>query len=180
MNHIKKFQDFVNEAKNAGSAVQLNKQGKEEIKKLEQAMSSLQDALNNANWKELYKQADKVKYHANNLKNFNYVDESNQSEPVNESIVSGITVYEIASPAPVSMKKFKDFVNEGKLTEANYGVTLQKEAHKAAKDFVSSLAKEYNMSAADIKTLSIDLDKVLSAYERAASYRDPSASGSGW
>jgi len=78
------------------------------------------------------------------------------------------------------MKKFKDFVNEGKLTEANYGVTLQKEAQKAAKDFVSNLAKEYNMSAADAKSLAIDLDKVLSACERAASYRDPSASSSGW
>jgi len=100
MKHIKNFADFVNESIQSQDINEGKNTGKEEIKKLEKSMSDMQDALNDANWKDLEKHAEKAKWWAHVLNNFKF---ESTNESVNESTVSNNTAYEISSPAPVSM-----------------------------------------------------------------------------
>jgi hypothetical protein len=106
-------------------------------------MSDMQDALNDANWKDLEKAAEKAKWFAHILNNMKF---ESTNVDINEAIVSGITVYEIASPAPVSM-----LMNDVEDKMGKRFPYIRSEYFTSPDDLESILA--FNLSNYDIKKL---------------------------
>ena len=84
MRYIKNFADFVNESIQSQDINEGKFTGKEEIKKLEKAMSDMQDALNNANWKDLEKHAEKAKWWAHVLNSMKFESSVEESKTDND------------------------------------------------------------------------------------------------
>jgi len=154
MKHIKNFADFVNESIQSQDINEGKNTGKEEIKKLEKSMSDMQDALNNANWKDLEKHAEKAKWWAHVLNSFKFesTNESKQLETINESTVSNNIAYEIATPASTSslIEEILDLMGPKFTYIRNFN----------SPDELESIIA-FNLSSSDIKKIKQELDDCI-------------------
>ena len=150
MKHIKTFQDFVNEGKQSYSDFKdevLNSIKKLDAKKHGQIVDAMVKGKKNDRYTDYIFNSWENRWPAlKTSKGLLHMDESNQSEPVNEAIVSGITVYEIASPAPVGM--LMDDIEDKMGKRFPY---IRSEVFTSPDGLESILA--FNLSAYDIKKI---------------------------